>query len=184
MSKFYLPKLYCDCDGVLYDTIDVSFDMMREIGCNMHDPNEIDYYFHRVIDWNEVFRRAHVINNGIEKLKILKDSGYFQNVEILTGLCGNDQEERLKRFVFGETIPEVRVITVQYGIPKALAIPKPEISILVDDEKRNCFKWEKYDGTAVLFSREVMDLKNNIVNDLLDVPYTDGYKKLIKTRKI
>lgn len=184
LPKYYLPYLYNDCDGVLFDTIDVALDMMRELGCNMEDRGDIDYYFRKVIDWNEVFNRAKVINNGIEKFKILKESGYFEDGAILTGLSGNDHEERLKRIIFGESLPGVRVITVQYGIPKALAVPHPERGLLIDDEKRNCDKWEKYGGSAILFSKEKMDVKHNIVNDLLDVPYTKGYKRLIKTRKI
>lgn len=182
IPKFYLPNFYNDCDGVLFDTIDVALDMMKEQGCNMADGKEVDYYFRKVIDWNEVFRRAREINNGVEKFKILSESGYFNESMILTGLSGNDHEERLKRFIFGERLPGVRVITVQYGIPKALVISQPERGLLVDDEKRNCIKWEQYGGTAVLFSKEIMDLKNNIVNDIIDIPYTEGYKKLVKTR--
>lgn len=177
------PILYCDCDGVIFDTINVAFDMMRELGCNMEDRAEIDYYFRRIIDWRDVFKRAKVINNAIEKINILREGYDFKDVIILTSLSGNYHEEGLKREIFSENLPGIKVITVQYGIPKPLVVQNTERHILVDDEKRNCNKWEKHNGTAILFSREIMDLKNNVVNDLLDIPYTKGYKKLIKTRK-
>ena len=105
IPKFYLPNFYNDCDGVLFDTIDVALDMMKEQGCNMADGKEVDYYFRKVIDWNEVFRRAREINNGVEKFKILSESGYFNESVILTGLSGNDHEERLKRFIYILSIP-------------------------------------------------------------------------------
>ena len=176
------PILYCDCDGVIFDTIDVAFDMMREYGCDIKNRNEVDYYFRRVIDWREIFKRAKIINNAIEKIRILKESYDFDDTLILTSLSGNYYEEGLKRKIFGEKLPEVKVITVQYGIPKALVVNNIERSILVDDEKRNCNKWEMNKGTPILFSRTNIDLKNDVINDLLDIPYTDGYKKLIKTR--
>ncbi len=180
--RYDSPMLYNDCDGVLFNTIDVAFDMMKEQGCNMADKREIDYYFRIVIDWNEVFRRAHVINDGIEKIKMLIASGYFKDAAILTGLSGNDHEEKIKRFIFGEQLPGTKVITVQYGIPKALVIPKPEVSLLVDDEERNCVSWNKYGGKAILFSNKINDFDNNIINDLSYLPDTEGYKSLVKTR--
>ena len=176
------PILYCDCDGVIFDTIDVAFDMMREYGCDMENHDEIDYYFRRIIDWHEVFKRSHVINNAIEKIKILKYSCDFDDVIILTKISGNYHEEGLKREIFNECLPMIKVITLQYGLQKALVVNNPSEHILVDDEKRNCLNWENYNGPAILFSRETIDLENNIVNDLLDIPYTKGYKKLIKTR--
>ena len=176
------PILYCDCDGVIFDTIDVALGMMREYGCNMDNRHEIDYYFRKIIDWRDVFERAHIINNAIEKLRILSESYDFSDTRILTSLSGNYYEEGLKREIFSEYLPGIKVITVQYGIPKPLVVPNPEKHILVDDEKRNCDRWKNCDGTAILFSRETMNMKKDVVNDLLDIPYTNGYKKLIKTR--
>ena len=176
------PILYCDCDGVIFDTIDVAFDMMREYGCNMDNRNDIDYFFRKIIDWREVFKRAKVINNAIDKIRILNDSCYFNEVRVLTSLSGNYYEEGLKREIFNEYLPEIKVITLQYGIPKPLVVLNPEQHILIDDEKRNCDKWKNSNGTAILFSKETMNMKKDVVNDLLDIPYTKGYKKLIKTR--
>jgi hypothetical protein len=182
IPKLDLPILYSDCDGVLINSIDVSYDMMIEMGCDMNNRNEVDYFFRKVIDWNEVFRRVQIINDGPEKLKILKESGLFKDVVIATGICGNYSEEGLKRIFFGDILPGMRVITIQYGIPKALAVPKAYESILVDDEPRNGVKWEKYGGEAVLFIPNHSNLEKNIISDILDVPNTQAYKKLIKTR--
>ncbi len=174
--------LYTDCDGVYFNTIDVALEIMKELGCDMSSRQEIDYYFKYVIDWDVVFERAHEINNAFDDVRALKASGLFKDIKILTGLSGGYTEERRKRLIFGENLPGYQVITVQYGIPKALVIPNVRRSMLVDDEKRNCIKFEHYGGTAILFHPNKIDLENNIVTSMLDIPNTSGYKKLIKTR--
>lgn len=174
--------LNVDCDGVLYDTISVALELMRELGCDMTNKYEIDYYFKKIIDWNELFKRASVINSGIEKVKILKNGDYFDEVNIVTGICSSNNEERIKREIFHAQLPDIKVITVQYGISKALVVPHPESSIFVDDEKRNCINIKKYGGMPILFTRDKMDVNHDIINDILAVPYTKSYKKLIKTR--
>jgi len=176
------PILYCDCDGVIFNTIETAFQIMERKGCDMSNPNEIDYYFRRIIDWREVFANSKIINNAIDKIRLLKDSDLFSDVIILTKLSGNYYEEGLKRDIFRECLPDVKVITLQYGLTKALVV-NPKGNVLIDDELRNCNNWKNYDGIAVLFDLEANDLENDIVNDLLDIPNTIGVKKLFKTSK-
>ena len=178
------PILYCDCDGVIFNTIEVAFDIMKKDHCDMNNGNEIDYYFREKINWQDIFDKAVIINRSIDRIKELKKSDLFSDVIILTKISGNYDEERLKREIFKDYLPDVKVITLQFGLQKASIISNPENHILVDDEKRNCINWQQYNGTAVLFSPSQSDLKNNIVNDLIDIPNTKGYKKLLKTRKI
>ena len=49
------PILYCDCDGVIFNTIEIAFEIMKKMGCNMNDKNEVDRFFRLAIDWKEVF---------------------------------------------------------------------------------------------------------------------------------
>lgn len=178
------PILYSDCDGVLFNTIDVAYEYMKNNGCNMKDRKEIDYFFRKVIDWHKLFKNATMINDSINKLKILKESGLFSDVKILTVISGNYDEEGVKRELFSSFLPNINVITVQYGLVKASVVPNPQLNILVDDEPRYCNAWNSYgeDDTAVLFIPNHSNLEKNIVNDLLDIPNTQAYKKLIKTR--
>lgn len=176
------PILYCDCDGVIFNTIDVAFEMMKKMGCDMSDKNQIDKYFRKEINWQDVFDNAKVINDAIRKVKVLKNSGVFSDVIILTKLSGCNNEERIKRELFGEYLPDTKVITLQFGLQKASIISTPEKHVLIDDEKRNCDNWQSHDGTAILFSQNSSDLDNNIVDDLMDIPNTEGVKKLLKTR--
>ena len=102
----------------------------------------------------------------------------------LTVISGNYDEEGVKRELFSSFLPNINVITVQYGLVKASVVPNPQLNILVDDEPRYCNAWNSYgeDDTAVLFIPNHSNLEKNIVNDLLDIPNTQAYKKLIKTR--
>ena len=175
------PILYCDCDGVIFNTIDVAFDIMKKNGCNMQDKNEIDTYFRKLIDWRDVFKEAEVINNSIDKIQKLKENDCFSDVIILTKLSGGYHEEGLKRDIFKEFLPDVRIITLQFGLSKALVV-RAKDNVLIDDEKRNCDNWKENDGIAILFSQDEKDLEHNVLNDLMDITKTEGVKKLLKTR--
>ena len=175
------PILYCDCDGVIFNTIDVAFDIMRNLGCNMDNRDKIDQYFRTLIDWEEVFEKATVLNDSIEKIKLLKESNIFNDIIILTKLSGGYHEERLKREIFGDYLPGTKIITLQYGISKSSVVSAKD-NILVDDEKRNCDNWKQNEGVSVLFSRDNRNLKHNVVDDLMDITNAKGVKKLLKTR--
>ena len=176
------PILYCDCDGVIFNTIEIAFEIMRKNGCNMNDKHQIDQFFRTSINWNDVFERATIINDAIKKIKLLKESDIFSDIIILTRLSGCNDEERIKRELFHEYLPDTKIITLQFGLQKASIVARPKEHILIDDEKRNCDNWQSCEGTAILFSQENSDLDNNIVNDLMDIPNTEGVKRLLKTR--
>ena len=175
------PILYCDCDGVILNTIEIAFQIMQNMGCNMNDKGEIDRYFKSFIDWREVFSKATFINDSIDKIRSLKESDIFSDVIILTKLSGGYHEEGLKRDLFSEYLPNTRIITLQFGLSKA-GVVRAKDNVLIDDEKRNCDNWKNNEGIAILFSKENKDLKHNVVNDLMDISNTKGVKKLLKTR--
>ena len=175
------PILYCDCDGVLLNTIEIAFQIMRDVGYNVTNRRDVDLFFKRKIDWNEVFDKATFINNSIEKLKYIKEKNIFKDVIILTKLSGGYDEERLKRSLFYEALPNIRVITLQYGLIKGLVV-NAKNNILVDDEIGNCKSWEENGGTAILFSPYMRNLEDNIINDLFDIKNTSSVKKMLKTR--
>ncbi len=173
------PILYCDCDGVIFNTIEIAFNMMQEDGIDLRDKREIDSYFRTKIDWCEVFDKAETINDSINKIKILKESGLFSDIIILTKLSGGYYEEGLKRQIFNELLPGIRVITLQFGLAKA-SVVNAKNNVLIDDELRNCQNWNKEDGVAILFSQNMSDFEHDIVNDLMDIPHAFGAKRLLK----
>lgn len=175
------PILYCDCDGVILNTIEVSFNMMRALGYDVNDAVQRNYFFKHLVEWDEVFEQAQTINNSINKIKLLRESDIFSDIVILTRLSGKCDEERLKRDLFKEYLPDTRVITLQFDLPKA-SVVKAENNVLIDDEMHNCDNWKCNDGVAILFSEDERDLRHDVVNDLMDIPRTKGVKKLLKTR--
>ena len=174
------PILYCDCDGVILNTIEIAFNMMKILGYDINDVVQRNYFFKYMVKWDEVFEQAEAINNSINKIKLLRESDIFSDIIILTRLSGGYDEERLKRELFKECLPDTKVITLQFDLEKA-AVVKAVNNVLIDDEERNCNNWKQYDGTAILFSED-KDLKHNVINDLMDIPKTKGVKKLLKTR--
>ena len=68
------PILYCDCDGVLFNTIEVAYEFMKQNGCDLKDRNAVDYFFRKVIDWHDIFNSASMINDSIKKLNMLKET--------------------------------------------------------------------------------------------------------------
>ena len=175
------PIFYCDCDGVLLNTIEVSFRIMRDMGYDISNRKEVDSFFKKLIDWNEVFDKSAFINNSVEKIKYIKELNIFKDVIILTKLSGGYDEERLKRDLFYEVLPNIKVITLQYGLSKGVVVNAKD-NILVDDEIGNCKNWEKEGGISILFSPYMVNLEDNIISDLADVQNTSGVKKLLKTR--
>ena len=175
------PILYCDCDGVILNTIEIAFKIMKKNGIDINNRLVVDEFFKKSIDWNELFEHTTPINDSINTLRKLKESDYFQDVFILTKLSGGYDEERLKRNLFQNQVPNIKVITLQYGLAKSLVVPVKN-NILVDDEIGNCISWLKEGGMALLFSRDKTDYANNVINDLCEIVNTNGYKKMIKTR--
>lgn len=172
--------LYLDCDGVIFDTINEAYRMMEEIGLNRNNHSEVDLFFKNV-DWNLLFERSKELNNAIEKIQFLKNSNIFKEIIILTKLSGNYYEEGIKRKIFSDLLPDIRIITLQRSITKD-SVVIANGNILVDDEKKNIDSWNNSGGVGISFHQEIIDLENNIINDLLDIINTDSYKKLIKTR--
>ena len=73
-----MTKLYLDCDGVILDTINMSYKMIKNKGLT----NEKDIeHFYKNLSWEELIIEAGEINNSIEKIKELTK---VYDVEILT----------------------------------------------------------------------------------------------------
>jgi len=172
--------LYLDCDGVIFDTINEAYRMMEKEGLNKNNHYEVDLFFEKV-DWNLLFQNAKELNNSIKKIKYLKESNIFKDIIILTKLSGNYYEEGIKRKIFNDLLPDIRVITLQRSITKD-SVVIANGNILVDDEIKNISSWNNSGGVGISFHQEIIDLDNNVINDLLDIINTDSYKKLIKTR--
>ena len=60
--------LYLDCDGVILDTMDTAYRMMKEEGLDVTDGKVVNHFFINT-DWNILIYEAGVLKNAILKIK-------------------------------------------------------------------------------------------------------------------
>ncbi len=172
--------LYIDCDGVIFNTIETAYKMMQENNIDITDNRKVDYFF-RSTSWELLLENSIIINDAINKIKLLKEKQIYKDVIILTKLSGNYTEERLKRETFKLLLPGMKVITLQRDYDKAFVVSSSN-NILVDDEEKNIISWKKNGGIGIRFISNLSDFENDIINDLEDIENTKGMKLLRKTR--
>lgn len=156
-----MQKLYLDCDGVILNTINMTYKMLREK--NITEYSEIED-FYRKVNWDTLIIEAGEIDNSINKIRKLIN--YF-DVEILTHV-NSDGEVLAKLNYFKEVLPEVNVITVSKEIKKADFV-NPNGAILVDDYLPNLEYWYEKGGIPIKFSDSGKDCKYEVIADLLDL---------------
>ena len=156
-----MTKLYLDCDGVILDTINMSYKMIKNKGLT----NEKDIeHFYKNLSWEELIIEAGEINNSIEKIKELTK---VYDEEILTHV-NSDGEIIAKLNYFKEVLPEVKVIAVPKEIRKADAVD-PKGNILVDDFLGNLDYWHEKGGISNKFSDSGKECIYQTITDLSEL---------------
>ena len=162
-------KLYLDCDGVILDTINFTYKMIKERGIS---EDKIDDFF-KNLSWENLIEEAGEINNSIEKIKEL--SKYF-DVEILTHV--NSEEEIREKFkYFTKVLPDIKLNVVPKIIKKG-DIVNPKGAILVDDFMPNLEYWYEMGGIPIKFSDTNKECKFTKINDLLELLEIDFSNKV------
>ena len=156
-----MKKLYLDCDGVILDTINMSYKMIKNKG--LTDKEEIEH-FYKNLSWEELIIEAGEIDNSIEKIKELTKK---YNVEILTHV-NSDEEVLAKLNYFNTVLPDVKVITVPKEIQKADFVI-PNGNVLVDDYLPNLDYWKEKGGIPIKFSDSGKKCKYQTVKDLREL---------------
>lgn len=156
-----MKKLYLDCDGVILDTINRSYMMIKEKGLTTADEVRT---FYQNINWDTLIKESGEINNSISKIKILKD--YF-DISILTHVYSK-KEAFSKIKYFKNVLPDIEVIIVPKRVEKADLI-NPYGTILVDDYIPNLDKWEAKGGIGVKFSDSGKTSQYTTIGDLLEL---------------
>lgn len=165
-----MQKLYLDCDGVILDTINKSYQMLREEGVTKED--EVRAFYSNIC-WEKLIIDSGEIDGSINKIKEL--TNYF-DISILTHV--NTRKEALAKIeYFSQNLPGIEVITVPKGTEKADAVDARG-AILVDDFLPNLKVWEKGGGMPIKFSDSGKKCSYTVITDLLDLLTID---KKIKT---
>ena len=172
--------LYVDCDGVIFNTIETAFNMMKENNLDINNHKLVDNFFINT-RWDILLKKSIIINDAINKVKNISNKQIYDDVIILTKLSGNYYEEGLKRETFSLLLPDTKVITLPRNYDKASVVPSKN-NILIDDEEKNVISWNKNGGIGIKFMKDIVDLDHDIINDLDDIENTNGVKLLRKTR--
>ncbi len=187
-------KLYIDFDGVILDTIDVSYQMMKEQGIDLTIPNNPSVVnFYRNLDWTSFITKCTPIQHSIENIQKLVKSNLY-DISILTHV-NTQNEVEVKTEYIRKNIPNVDVIFVERKYQKEDMVDC-EDAILVDDYMGNLKTWEAKGGIPVKFSTtgkkyhclsidrldKLLELHSEILN-LLSVKDYESHKNTCLIKK-
>lgn len=156
-----MKKIYLDCDGVILDTINKSYKMLKEEGITTEE--EVNN-FYKNICWEKLIIESGEINNSINKIKEL--TKYF-DIEILTHI-NSENEIIAKKEYFNKVLPNINMIPVPKQIRKADYV-NPTNIILVDDYTENLEYWKEKGGIPVKFSDSGKKCEFTVITDLLEL---------------
>ena len=142
-----MTDLYIDFDGVIKDTIKVSYKMMEEQGISLSDrPRVIKFY--QDINWMELIEASDELNRAFHYINQICEEKRYR-VSILTTV--NSQQEMIAKVNYIRSKnKEVGIVFVSNGIDKS-QIVKAQGAILVDDYSGNLLKWTEAGGIGIKF---------------------------------
>lgn len=158
-----MKNLYIDFDGVIMNTIEITYQDMTNKNINQENQKEVrDYY--KNLDWIQLLKKSKIINNGIECIEKIIESEKFE-ISILTHV--NSLHEAVEKIKFiRKYFKDITIIPVPRELSKTEMV-HVEDSILIDDYAGNLQEWQEKGGIAIRFS-EKMHGKGFIVIDKLD----------------
>lgn len=170
-------KLYIDFDGVILDTIKVTYQMIEDR--NLQTEEEIRNFYIN-INWNELLKISPVINDSINCIKKIIESERF-DVTILTHVHSKHEIEEKINFIKKE-IPAIKIITCPKRIDKCDFV-NPINAILIDDYIENLEKWQAKGGISIKFSDKNKENSNFIIITKLDQVLDIDFKAKTRARK-
>ena len=158
-----MQNLYIDFDGVIMNTIDVSYKMMEEANIDLNNRVDVEG-FYRDLNWEMLLKESKEINNAWDNIRKLLDSEKF-NVCILTHVNSLSEIcEKVK--VIRRYFRDITIIPVPKAISKTEML-NPANAILVDDYVYNLIEWKEAGGIGIRFDLD-MDGKGFLVIDHLE----------------
>lgn len=157
-----MKNLYIDFDGVISDTIEVTYKMMQESGIDKTDSKKVSE-FYKSLDWVKLLDETPLINNSMEKIEKLILSNKF-DVAILTHVT-SEKEAVAKIKYIRKFLKTITIIPVPKEVSKTETVCAKD-SILVDDFKGNLKEWEESGGTGVRFSKNKKESNYIDISDL------------------
>ncbi len=157
-----MKNLYIDFDGVIVDTINMTYDMIHELKLDFNNKEEIES-FYRNLDWKLLLKETPILNDSINCIKKLIDSNKF-DISILTHVNSLHEIEEKVKFI-RKYFKDITIIPVPKSISKTKMI-HTEGSILIDDYTENLKEWEKEGGISIYFSPLLKSKGYKVINKL------------------
>lgn len=162
-----MRNLYIDFDGVIMNTIEISYAELKARGLDDQKPEDQPAVrkFYAEIDWDELLnRKAVIINDGMECIQKILDSGLYE-VSILSHI--NSLSEAVEKVKYiRKYFKDITIIPVPREISKTKMV-HTEGDILVDDYVGNLQEWKAEGGIGIKFSTK-LNGKGFAVIDKLD----------------
>ena len=159
-----MRNLYIDFDGVIMDTIRVTYDMIDRLEIDKSDSNKMSEFYAN-LNWKQLLSLTPIINDSFNCIKTLNSSNKF-NIAILTHVNSLDEAVAKINYI-RKYFKDVTIIPVPREISKTkMCLTKD--SILVDDYSNNLIEWEKEGGIGVKFSLNPDKVSKYIVINKLD----------------
>lgn len=159
-----MKNLYIDFDGVIMDTIKVTYDMLDRLGIDKENPDKM-LEFYSNLNWKQLLTLTPIINESFNCIEKLRASKKF-NVAILTHVNSLDEVIAKVNFI-RRYCKDITIIPAPRAIPKSKMLESKD-AILVDDYSGNLQEWEKEGGIGIQFATDLDKNKGFPVIDRLD----------------
>lgn len=160
-----MKNLYIDFDGVISDTIEVSYKMIEELNINKNDFDSISL-FYKNLDWVDLLEKTPLINDSMNKIAKIIDSNKY-DVAILTHVVSQKEAVAKIRFI-RQFLADITIIAVPKEVSKTEMVSAYN-SILIDDFTGNLDDWASKGGMGIKFSKVKKSSNYLVINDLEDV---------------
>lgn len=159
-----MRNLYVDFDGVIVDTIRITYDMLDRLGVDRNDFEKMSEFYYN-LNWKQLLALAPIINDGFNCLEKIASTNKY-NIAILTHV--NSLDEAIAKINYiRKYYKNVTIIPVPREISKTKMIESQD-AILIDDYSGNLREWEAAGGIGIQFSMDLNKNKGFKVIDKLD----------------
>ncbi len=143
-----MKNLYIDFDGVILDTINVTFDLLKELGIDETNEKEVRH-FYATLDWKKMLEETPQINNSMECIKKLEESELY-DIAILTHVNSLNEIVEKVKFI-RKHLGTITIIPVPKQLSKTKMVNAKD-AILVDDYSGNLREWALAGGIGIRFN--------------------------------
>ena len=155
-------QLYIDFDGVIMDTINVTYRLIHEQGIDLKNNEEVAN-FYRFLDWKNLLSITEEISDGFNCIQKIIDSNLF-DVSILTHVNSLDEAVEKVKFIRKHT-DDITIIPVPKAISKTKMVHTKD-AILIDDYSSNLTEWEASGGIGIRFNEKLNGKGFRVINKL------------------